>query len=72
MGRRSISKTTQLFTTGQVAKFCDVSIVTVWRWIQDEKLKAETTPGGHHRVRRKDLLNLLASHEMVVPKELKK
>ena len=37
-------------TTGQVAKYCDVSQVAVWKWIRAGKLKAYRLPGGQYRV----------------------
>lgn len=38
------------FTTGQVSKKCEVSLVTVKQWIRSGKLKAFRTPGGHFRI----------------------
>ena len=72
MSKKKVDKTTQLFTTGQIAEFCDVSVVTVWRWIQAGKLKSQVTPGRHHRVKRKELVEFLVSHRMTVPRELSK
>src|SRR3990172_8540357 len=37
-------------TTGHVAKACEVSLVTVKKWIRLEKLRAFRTPGRHYRV----------------------
>jgi CheY-like chemotaxis protein len=47
------------FTTYQIAKFCDVYPSSVINWINDGKLKAFVTPGGHHRVLREELLRFL-------------
>jgi len=37
-------------TTGQVARLCHVSAVTVRNWIKAGKLEAYRLPGGHHRI----------------------
>jgi len=37
-------------TTGEVARYCGVSQVAVWKWIRTGKLKAYRLPGGHYRV----------------------
>ncbi len=37
-------------TTGHVAKACEVSLVTVKKWIRLGKLRAFRTPGHHYRV----------------------
>src|SRR3990172_6912886 len=37
-------------TTGHVAKACEVSLVTVKKWIRVGKLRAFLTPGRHYRV----------------------
>lgn len=37
-------------TTGQVARFCHVSTVTVRNWIKAGKLEAYILPGGHYRI----------------------
>jgi excisionase family DNA binding protein len=56
----------KLLTTGDVARYCQVSPVTVFRWIKDGKLKAYTTPGGHHRVRQSDFRTFLISSGMPI------
>ena len=37
-------------TTGQVARLCHVSTVTVRNWIKAGRLEAYTLPGGHYRI----------------------
>ena len=37
-------------TTGEVARYCGVSQVAVWKWIRAGKLKAYRLPGGQYRV----------------------
>jgi len=64
--------TDRFLTTGEVAKYCQVSPVTVFRWIKEGKLQAYTTPGGHHRVKATDLLAFLAHYSMPVDTELRR
>ncbi len=49
----------RLLTTGDVARYCGVSRMGVIRWIQQGKLKAHTTPGGHYRIRIADFRDFL-------------
>jgi excisionase family DNA binding protein len=58
------------FTTYEIAKFCDVYPSSVINWINDGKLKAYSTPGGHHRVTREDLLKFLKQFNIPIPAEL--
>jgi excisionase family DNA binding protein len=58
------------FTTYEIAKFCDVYPSSVIHWINDGKLKAYVTPGGHHRVTREDLLQFLKQFNIPIPAEL--
>jgi excisionase family DNA binding protein len=60
----------KLFTTGQIAKYCQVSVPTVFNWIKASKLKAYTTAGGQYRVRDVDLLEFMRGHGMYIPPEL--
>ena len=58
----------RLLTTGDIARYCQVSPVTVFRWIRSGKLKAYTTPGGHHRIRQSDFRNFLIGSGMPIDK----
>lgn len=42
-------------TIPQAAKHCSISRVTLWRWVKSGKLKAFVSPGGHYKIRKKDL-----------------
>lgn len=44
-----------IFTIPQAAKHCSISRVTLWRWVKSGILKAFPTPGGHYKIRKKDL-----------------
>lgn len=52
----------KLFTTTQVAEFCEVTEETIRRWIKDKHLPAIRMPGGANgklRVRKDDLRKFL-------------
>jgi excisionase family DNA binding protein len=59
-------------TTGEIARYCAVSHLTVTNWIRAGKLFASRTPGGHNRIRWEDLLRFLIEHNFPVPRELAK
>ncbi len=59
-----------IFTTFIIAKLLDVYPTTIANWIDQGKLKAFSTPGGHRRVANKDLLEFLKKYKMPVPDEL--
>jgi excisionase family DNA binding protein len=61
----------QPFTTGQAAKYCHVSQATIINWIKEGKLKGYTTPGGHYRIPRSDLIAFLKRHAMPIDAALK-
>ena len=46
----------QVFTTGEAARILGASVEAVNRWIKEGKLHAYTTPGGHHRIAREDII----------------
>ncbi len=45
-----MKEASRYLTTGQVARACEVSLVTVKKWIKSDKLKAFRTPGDHYRI----------------------
>jgi excisionase family DNA binding protein len=53
-------------TTGEVAEYCHVSPVAVWKWIKKGKLKAYRLPGGHYRVEKQALKAFLIEHDIPV------
>jgi excisionase family DNA binding protein len=57
----------KFYTTYQVAEMCNVSPGSVIRWIHEGKIKASLTAGGHHRIDREEILNLLKSLRMPIP-----
>lgn len=60
-----------LFTTHDIAKLCKVNGSTVKNWINDGKLQAYKTPGGHRRINREDLIQFLEKYEMPIPPQVK-
>lgn len=55
----------RFYSTSQAAKFCQVSKSSVLRWIQEGRLKAATTLGGHNRIQAEHLINFL--NELGIP-----
>lgn len=60
----------ETYTTFEISQFCNVFITTVSNWVDEGKLPAYRTPGGHRRVKRQDLLIFLEKYGMPVPHEL--
>lgn len=61
----------KFFGTFEVAKMCYVSPGSVIRWIHEGKLAAAKTAGGHHRIKRDDLIQFLEGLKLPVPEALK-
>ncbi len=59
------------FSSGEVAKMCDVTPRTIIRWIEAGRLKAFKLPGrGNNRIAEHDLLDFLANNAIPVPNNL--
>jgi excisionase family DNA binding protein len=56
-----------VLTTGDVARYCHVSIPTVCGWIRNGHLPAYTLPNGHHRVLPSEFQGFLERHGMPIP-----
>lgn len=61
---------TKKFTTFEVAEMLGVAGNTIATWVDEGKLKAYTTPGGHRRIDEEDLVEFLKSNNIPIPKEL--
>ncbi len=48
-------KVPDVFSTHSAARFCRVTPMTIIRWIDEGRIKAYKTPGGHRRIMRADL-----------------
>jgi excisionase family DNA binding protein len=46
-------------TVPEAAKLCGVSRATMWNWVKSDKVKAFTTMGGHHRILKSHMDQLL-------------
>lgn len=55
------------YTTFDISKICSVYPTTVINWINQGKLPAFATPGGHHRVKAEDLLAFLKKYNFPLP-----
>lgn len=62
----------KFYTTHEVSKFCNVYPTTVINWVKEGLLPAYTTPGGHRRIKREDILSLMKKNNMPIPDELSK
>jgi excisionase family DNA binding protein len=55
------------YSTHDVARICHVTPMTVIRWIEDGKLPAFKTVGGHRRIRGADLQSFCTSRGIPMP-----
>lgn len=60
----------KVFTTYQIAGICNVHNTTVINWADSGKLQAYSTPGGHRRVRRDDLVDFMKKHNFPFSEDL--
>ncbi len=60
----------RLLTSHEVANLLQASPSSVLKWIEQGKLKAFRTPGGHRRVASDELVGFLRAHQLPVPPEL--
>jgi excisionase family DNA binding protein len=56
------------YSTHDVARICHVTPMTVIRWIEDGKLPAFKTVGGHRRIRGADLQSFCTSRGIPMPR----
>lgn len=57
----------QAYTTYEVAKLCGVHHTTVINWVDQGLLLGYTTPGGHRRVQKEDLLTFMRKYHIPLP-----
>jgi excisionase family DNA binding protein len=60
----------EAFTTHEVGRICHVDYTTVSRWVDQGKLEAFQTPGGHRRIPRKTLIEFLKKNSIPLPPDL--
>jgi excisionase family DNA binding protein len=58
-------------TTFEISQICEVNPTTVQNWVKENKLKAYSTPGGHRRILREDLISFMKEFGMPIPADLK-
>lgn len=56
------TKRKHYLTTGEVAQVFEVSATAVKKWIEQGKLRALRTPGGHYRITRQDFQRFRKAH----------
>jgi excisionase family DNA binding protein len=54
-------KAREFISTGQAAKICSVTPDTVLKWIKSGRIPASRTPGGHFRINRNSLAQIIES-----------
>lgn len=57
-------------STGDIARYCQVTPATVVNWIKAGKLEVYTTPGGQYRMDSKAFVEFLEKNHFPVPEEL--
>jgi excisionase family DNA binding protein len=60
----------RLLTSSEVGELLQVNASSVKKWIEEGRIRAFRTPGGHRRVRVFDLVRFLEAHDMPVPRSL--
>ena len=60
----------QLLTSHEVGALLQVNPSSVKKWVNDGRIAAFRTPGGHRRIRVADLIDFLHRHAMPIPREL--
>ncbi len=60
----------QLLTSHQVGALLQVNPSSVKKWVNEGRIAAFRTPGGHRRIRAADLVEFLDVHKMPIPRPL--
>lgn len=60
----------RLLTSHEVGDLLQVNPSSVKKWVNDGRIAAFRTPGGHRRIRAADLVDFLRRHEMPIPRTL--
>ena len=60
-----------VFTTYDAARICNANIASIKNWIAKGLLRAFRTPGGHYRIKRRDLELFVQKYNMPYPFEEK-
>lgn len=62
----------KMLTVSQASKYCKVPTKTIISWIETGDLTAQKTVGGHRRIKKEDLDNVLKKKGVPLPGEAKK
>jgi excisionase family DNA binding protein len=60
----------RLLTSHEVGALLQVNPSSVNKWVKEGRIQAFRTPGGHRRIRARDLVEFLDVHKMPIPKGL--
>jgi excisionase family DNA binding protein len=60
----------RLLTSHEAGKLLQVNASSVNKWVNEGRIPAFRTPGGHRRIRVGDLVSFLDAHKMPIPREL--
>lgn len=60
----------KVFTTFEAAFLLGVAVKSVQTWIDQGRLQAGRTPGGHRRISAEDLIAFLRKQKLPIPQEL--
>ena len=55
-----------ILTTGDIARYCEVTVPQVNRWIKNGDVTAFRHPGGHYRITKKDFKDFLDRNGMPI------
>lgn len=58
-----------VFTTGDIAHYCQVTVMQVNRWIRNNKLSSFRNPGGQYRITESEFRNFLERNSMPIIEE---
>jgi len=67
MGDKKDFKEKDIFTTYDAARICSANIASIKNWIAKGLLRAFRTPGGHYRIKRRDLELFVQKYNMPYP-----
>ncbi len=60
----------RLLTSHEVGALLQVNPSSINKWVKEGRIAAFRTPGGHRRIRARDLVEFLDGHQMPVPARL--
>jgi len=67
MGEKRDFRDKEVFTTYDAARICNANIASIKNWIAKGLLRAFRTPGGHYRIKRRDLELFVQKYNMPYP-----